>query len=182
MKKKLLTSKQENEQAKRTIIELYELQQNFKKQESEYKQRREELQTSIKNFMFVNGIGGASFIANQGIFAKEESVLNAKVITPCKVEFDADKLEQKLGKEKCVDFICKEYTISDINGLIKYLKSCGVSSKKFKSFINVKKKVDSKKINELSEVGKLSNDDIKGCYELIKGTSYIKINVDSGEK
>lgn len=182
MKKKLLTNRQVNEQARTEMIELYELNEKFKRIKQQYETKKEALQTSIKNFMFINGINQANFLANQGSFAKDNKNMGAKMITPCKVIFDADKLEEKLGKEVCKDFIVKECVIADMDGLVKYLKSCGVSPKKFKTFIEVRKQVDAKKIDELSNLGYITQEDIKGCYRLEKGTSYLKINVLKDEE
>ena len=43
------------------------------------------------------------------------------------------------------------------------------------------KKVNQKKMNELSEIGEIDKEDIKGCYELKKAKGYLKISVEELE-
>lgn len=64
---------------------------------------------------------------------------------------DAEELFNYEGIDKLV--IDKSYTITDINRLIIYLKSCDVDPKAFKSFINVTKTVDEKKLDKLADLG-----------------------------
>ena len=39
------------------------------------------------------------------------------------------------------------------------------------------KKVNQKKMNELSEIGEIDKEDIEGCYELKEAEGYLKISV-----
>lgn len=66
----------------------------------------------------------------------------------------------------CKDVIDKSYTITDIDSLIIYLKSCGVDPKVFKSFINVTKTVDEKKLDKLADLGLIRKEQLEGCYTL----------------
>ena len=63
-------------------------------------------------------------------------------------------------------FIEKRYIVNNMQGLVKLLKEAGVNPKQFKKFITVEEKVNQKKINELSEIGEIDKEDIKGCCEL----------------
>jgi hypothetical protein len=64
-----------------------------------------------------------------------------------------------------------------MDNLVKYLKQCGVSPKKFKSFITVEKSVDKKKLDFLFETGEIKTKDLDGCYELKESESYLKIDM-----
>ena len=51
-------------------------------------------------------------------------------------------------------------------GLITYLQECGVDPKIFKSFISVEESVDVKELERLEELGKISKEQLKGCYSV----------------
>lgn len=175
---KKLTNKHENEKVKLAIIELYEETEAFKEAQKKFLERKEVLSRDIKNFMFVNGVNYLKFLAQAGNrFSKENKKLEVKEVVKKKVVFDVEKLEEKLEKDLFNEIIDKKYEITDINGLINYLKSCGVSPKKFKSFINTVKTVNKDKMNQLSELGDITERDIKGCYTVSEDSGYVKINI-----
>lgn len=157
------------------IKEVYELQrieEKYKKVKADYEAKKKKLTTSIRNYMFSNGWKNFSFENKE-----KNEVVSVVGVTQKRIAWNAEKLEENLDKEICNEIIQKVYTINNIQGLIKYLKSCGVDAKKFKKFINVEKKVDGKKINELSETGEISLKDIQGCYELKESEGFVRINV-----
>ena len=174
----LLSSKQENEEVKRQTIELFELEQKFKAIRKQYEEKKARLTTSIKNFMFCNKCEDDEFhfVAMSGDrFSKEHQALRVKKVTPTSIVWDADKLEEKLPKELCSQIVHKEYKVNDMPGLIEYLKSCGVSPKKFKSFLTIEKSVDANKIAQLDAVGEITHTDVKGCYTVSSKSSYLRI-------
>ena len=71
-------------------------------------------------------------------------------------------------------FIDKTYTINDFEGLVEYLKTCGVDPIKFKSYLQITENVNQKKLDQLSNLGIINENDIKGCYEVKKNEGYIK--------
>lgn len=85
------------------------------------------------------------------------------------------KVKAKDSKKLIKQFVNKTYTVNNMQGLIEYLKQCGVDAKKFKKFIDITEEVDNDKLNNLSELGELKAKDIKGCYELRLGEPYVKI-------
>ena len=97
------------------------------------------------------------------------------------VIFDIDALENNLSKEMCKDVIDKSYTITDINRLIVYLKSCGVDPKVFKSFINLTKTVDEKKLDKLADLGLISKEQLEGCYTLKRQKPYFTVKMKRGK-
>lgn len=152
------------------VDELYELEQKYKSIKKKYEDKKKKLSISIRNAMFVNGM-------NKFQYEETNRVIDVKSITQKRIVWDVEKLEEKLDKEICNECIQKTYEINNIEGLIKYLKSCGVNPKKFKSFLNVQKKVDNKKLNELSELGDINKKDLEGCYELKESEGYVKIDI-----
>lgn len=94
------------------------------------------------------------------------------------VTFDAEKLEEVLGKEKSKAVIKKEYRIKDYSGLCSYLKSCNVNPAYFKKFLEVERTIDRKELERLYNIGEVSLSEIKskGAYKIEKGNStYYKV-------
>ena len=164
-------SKKEIEKA---IENLHELDVNFKKAKEEYESKKASLTGKIQNFMAVKKIDFLDFKSKS---EKWKNInFNVKNICPKKIIFDADKLEKKLSKEICSKIIKKEYKINDIKALSDFLKGYGVDPKEFKEFLTIEKTVDNKKLDNLSDIGEITEDDIKGCYVVKPISSYIKIS------
>ena len=105
-----------------------------------------------------------------------EAALKVTRIQKASVDFEVDKLEKALPKDVAKKAIVKRYEIMDMQGLILYLKKCNVDPQKFKSFLNVTKHVDVKEIDKLEELGKISIEQIEGCYSVKKSTPYYTVS------
>ena len=68
-----------------------------------------------------------------------------------------------------------------MNGLVTYLKECGISPKVFKSFISVRKTVNTKELDKLEELGKITAEQIKGCYTVKSQNPYFTVNIGKGQ-
>lgn len=164
---------------KDSVRRLYDAQQEKKQFDRYYEEVRKKEQLSISNFMFTN------FPKDQNSFEIEldEGVgyytnhvrLNVTRIRTKKITWLLDKLKQKLGKETYNDVVDKTYTINDMQGLVRYLKSCGVDPKKFKKFIDVDETLNETKLNTYYETGALKKSDIEGCYDVKMGEPYIRL-------
>ena len=176
MSKRRITNKNENERIQQTVVEYVEAQEKFREIEKQYNEKRKSLQTTIRNFMYTNGFNSFNFLAHHGRFKGNEVPLRVLDVKPKRIEFDVEALEEKVDKELLNEFLDKKYVIINMQGLIKYLKSCGVNPKKFKKFIEVEKTVNKQKLDELSELGEITLDDLKGCYEIKESEGYIKIS------
>ncbi len=80
------------------------------------------------------------------------------------VQWNISKLCKAVGKQISKAIIHKRYEINNMEGLIAYLKECGVDPKVFKSYINVEESVDVKELERLEELGKISKEQLTGCY------------------
>lgn len=157
------------EKVKKAVIELEELNSNFKWEEEKYKKRKSELQDIIKGYADKHNVEEFGF--NFGnTFKKIKPIINKKIT------WDIGKLSKKVSKEILNEVVDKKYSINDMDGLIAYLKSCGVNPKEFKKFINVEKSVNNKKIDELGQLGEIDIEQLSGCYELQANFSYVKIS------
>lgn len=166
-------------QIKDSVRKLYDAQQEKKQFDKYYEEVRKKEQLSISNFMFTNlpkGKNSFEIELDEGVgYYTNHMKLNVTRIRTKRVTWLLDKLKQKLGKDIYKDVVDKTYTINDIQGLIKYLKSCGVDPKKFKKFIDVDETLNETKLNTYYETGALKKSDIEGCYDVKMGEPYIRL-------
>ena len=150
-------------------FELYELNKKHDAFEQQYKERKSQIFAEIKKYADKKGLNSYGIDTPKGLF-KFIPIVSKKVI------WDIDKLQKKVEKDIFNQFVDKTYTITDYKELVMYLKSCGVNPKKFASFISVDKKVNSKKLDQLSDIGEISMDDIEDCYRVEVSSEYVKIS------
>lgn len=105
-----------------------------------------------------------------------ESSIKVTKVQRTNVEFKVDKLEKILPKEIAKKVIVKRYEVGDMQGLILYLRKCNVDPQVFKSFLNVTKSVDTKAMDKLEELGKISIEQIEGCYSIKKSNPYYTVS------
>lgn len=166
-------------QIKDSVRKLYDAQQEKKQFDKYYDEVRKKEQLSISNFMFTNlpkDQNSFEIELDEGVgYYTNHMKLNVTRIRTEKVTWLLDKLKQRLGKDIYKDVVDKTYTINDIQGLIKYLKSCGVDAKKFKKFIDVDETLNETKLDTYYETGALKKSDIEGCYDVKMGEPYIRL-------
>lgn len=105
-----------------------------------------------------------------------EGALKVTRIQRATVDFKVDKLEKVLPKKVAKKVIIKRYEVIDMQGLTSYLKKCNVDPQVFKSFLSVSKCVDTKEIDKLEELGKISIEQLKGCYSVKKSNPYYTVS------
>lgn len=134
-----------------------------KQQEQEIKQKIAQIQFTVKEY----------FKSNSGLkslqFTVGETNYKFTDVNPTKIVWDIEKLlkrfkKNKIDKEIINQVILKEYTVTDWRGFTKVLSGKGISPDEILLFISVDKKVDQKKLNQLSEIGEITDKDIEGCY------------------
>lgn len=113
--------------------------------------------------------------------SKSESVakMNPIKITRCqttKVIFDVKKLRKKVNKDVANKVIEKRYEITDFEGFKAYLKECGVNPKILKDFILVTEEVNQNLLNQASELGEVTLDNISDCFSIQKGKPYYRVS------
>ena len=166
-------------QIKDSVRKLYDAQQEKKQFDKYYEEVRKKEQLSISNFMFTNlpkDQNSFEIELDEGVgYYTNHMKLNVTRIRTKRVTWLLDKLKQKLGKDTYKDVVDKTYTINDIQGLIKYLKSCGVDPRKFKKFIDVDETLNETKLKTYYETGALKKSDIEGCYDVKVGEPYIRL-------
>ena len=167
------------EQIKESVQKLYKAQQDKKKFDKYYEDVRKKEQLCISNWMFSNLKNGENSFTvkldNGMDFYSNPVTVTVTKVRRKKITWDLEALRKKLSKEKFTTVVNKEYTVVDMPGLVKYLKTCGVDAKKFKKFINVSETLDETKLDTMYETGKLKQEEIRGCYTVGMPEPYFRI-------
>ena len=167
------------EQIKESVQKLYKAQQDKKKFDKYYEDVRKKEQLCISNWMFSNLKNGENSFTvkldNGMDFYSSPVTVTVTKVRRKKITWDLEALKKKLSKEKFITVVNKEYTVIDMPGLVKYLKTCGVDAKKFKKFINVSETLDETKLDTMYETGKLKQEEIRGCYTVGVSEPYFRI-------
>lgn len=167
------------EQIKESVQKLYKAQQDKKKFDKYYEDVRKKEQLCISNWMFSNLKNGENSFTvkldNGMDFYSNPVTVTVTKVRRKKITWDLEALRKKLSKEKFTTVVNKEYTVVDMPGLVKYLKTCGVDAKKFKKFINVSETLDETKLDTMYETGKLKQEEIRGCYTVEMSELYFRI-------
>lgn len=164
---------------KDSVRKLYDAQQEKKQFDKYYEEVRKKEQLAISNFMFTSlpeGQNSFEIELDEGAeYYTNHVKLNVTRVRTKKVTWLLDKLKKKVGKDIYSEVVNKTYTVNDMQGLIRYLKTCGVDPKKFKKFIDVEEELDETKLDTYYETGALKTKDIEGCYTVKMGKPYIRI-------
>ena len=173
-------SKLNSEECKQSIINFFQKQKRFKQIQTRFCEIKTDFYNDMEDYFKYNNIDGKLTIECNDEFADIGSFVVTRVQSS-RVEFNPDKLEKALGKELSRDVIQKHYEIVDMNGLVTYLKECGINPKVFKSFISIRKTVNTKELDRLEELGKITAEQIKGCYTVKSQNPYFTINLGKGQ-
>lgn len=172
----LKSSKTNNKVIALDIRNLYNLEQKYKYAKEQYELEKQKLSAKIKTYMFVNGVN--SLRVHDKV---TDDNISVQSVNPKTIVWNVDKLEKAIGKRECGAFVEKQYSIPDMEGLIKYLQACGVDPVKFKKYIHVEKKVNQTKFNEWSELNEVDANELKDCYELKDIAGYLRISCNKSE-
>lgn len=171
--------KEQTNLIKESVRKLYEAKKEKERVDAFYYEVKKKEQVAISNFMFTNLPKDQNTFEvelNDGLnYYTNHVKLNVTRVRRQKVIWFLDKLKKKLNKEIYKDVVKKTYIVNDMQGLVKYLKSCGVDAKKFKKFINVSEEANETKLDYLYDTGKINKKDIAGCYEVLMYEPYIRL-------
>lgn len=162
---------------KNSVRLLYEARQNEKeaKQYLDEVNRKESL--NISNYMYSaqeTDSFNVTLDETQRYYSSHKH-LKVQKIRKKKIVWFLDKLKQSLTKEQQKEVIDKTYIVSDMEGLIKYLKSCGVKPKEFKKYIEVQEVVNETKLDNAYQTGAIKKKQLSSCYDVEMGKPYIKL-------
>lgn len=158
------------------VVEYFEKQNKFKQIEKKFAALKSKFYSEMDKVFDRQGSNLSELKNIKFAFQGNDYIVNK--VQQVNIDFDIPKLEKKLGKDIAKDIIDSEYTITDYEGLVSYLKECGVNPRIFKTFISVSKKVNTKRIDDLEELGKIDSSALDGCYSLIKKSPYYTIKAE----
>ena len=166
-------SKLSKNECRQSVQNYFQKAKCYKSITESFNQLKADFYSTMEDYFQTNEIGEEGIETENGSLVGK--YLLVKRIQSSSVKFDAEKLEKKLPKDICGDVIIKKHEVTDMQGLIRYLKECGVDPKVFKSFIATTKSVDIKELERLEEIGKISSEQIKGCYTAKTNEPYFKV-------
>lgn len=152
-------------------------QSKFKEFERAFKAQKEEFESEMLVHFDKMGGGRKTF---------ETAALNGDTIKVTKterttIEWDEDKLRQRVPKELHKYIFKKRYEIVDYRGLVKYLKSLGADPEVFKLYVAAETVFDADAIDQLDNKGLLTLSNIKGCYRVRCQKPYFTVTVKQGK-
>lgn len=156
------------------ICNLNLLNKKNKEDQEDYKYKKTKLENEIKKIYGKKDIKTYSF-------KSDNTYYKATVVKQKKINFNVDMIQQIIDKEVFNEICDKKYELVDYEGLVEYVKSLGGSPKQFKSFIRCIKSINNNKLNQLSELGDISLDDLEGCYTVSENEGYIRITESEEE-
>lgn len=165
-----------DERQRRLLQNYLTAQETFERAKRVFEEQKREFYANCEEYYNANG--------QQKTYAFDG--LSMTRIQKVLITFDIPALERALPKEHRDDVIVKSYTISDFDGLVKYLKSIGADPRVFKTFLTVSKAVDEKALDQLEAVGKIDARTLENCYTVHKKDPYFTIRskdrAQDGEK
>ena len=173
-------SKLNSDECKQSIVNFFQKQKKFKQIQAKFCEIKADFYSDMEDYFECNNINDGKLTIESDDFVGTGKFVVTR-IQSSRVEFNPDKLEKVLGKELSRNVIQKHYEIVDMNGLITYLKECGIDPKVFKSFISIRKTVNTKELDKLEELGKITAEQIKGCYTVKSQSPYFTVNIGKGQ-
>ena len=177
--KKDRKSKLNADECGQLVLAFFQKQRKFKKIQSQFDELKARFYNDLEDYFECN-CGDAKSKIDFSYVNCSEGDLTVKRVQKSNVIFDPVKLEKALGKQLSENIILKRYEIVDMTGLIAYLKECGVDPRVFKSFVHVSKTVDTKELDRLEELGKITAKQVQGCYTIKSQKPYFTVNVRKG--
>lgn len=152
-------------------------QSKFKEFEKVFKAQKEEFESEMLIHFDKMGGGRKTF---------ETAALNGDTIKVTKterttIEWDEDKLRQRVPKELHKYIFKKRYEIVNYRGLVRYLKSLGADPEIFKMYVAAETVFDADAIDQLDNKGLLTLSNIKGCYRVRCQKPYFTVTVKQGK-
>ena len=177
MEKRSRKSKLSSTKCRKSVYKFFERQSKFKQEQSQFNELKSQFSSDMEDYFECEGID-KSLTFSYDDLVEGDLVVNR--IQKSSVEFNPDKLSKALGKQLAKQVIIKKYEITDMSALTAYLKECNVDPKIFKSFLNISQTVDTQELDRLEELGKITADQIKGCYTIKRQKPYFTVGVKRG--
>ena len=167
------------DECRQVVLDFHRKQTEFKEAQSQLNDEKAKFNLTMEDFFKQEGLDSSAVFTRCGVDGMCERY-TVKRVQRVSVDFEPERLEKVLDKEISKSVINRSYEIANIDGLIDYLKECGVDPKVFKSFLNVYKSVDMDELDRLEELGKISREQVEGCYTVKRQKPYFTVSVKRG--
>lgn len=167
-------SRLNKEQCEQVVLNYFQKQQKYKSITGQFDNMKKKFYSIMEEYFQANDIDEFNLTVESE--QDVETSITVKRIQNSSVIFNAEKLKKVLSKEISETVISTKAEINDLGGLISYLKECGVDPKIFKSFLTVHRNVDVGELENLEAIGKITAEQIKGCYTVKAKDPYFKVS------
>lgn len=89
------------------------------------------------------------------------------------IEYDMEALQDIIDADLLSQFVDKKYTIPSWSTFVSFCKAHDIKPKQLKPYISVEKQVNQAKLSKLYELGKISVEDLEGCYSATSKKSIV---------
>lgn len=168
------------DECREVVVSYFTRKQAYEDEKAQFESDKSDFYGTMSEYFAYNNIVDGKLHIDCGVAFPPLTVTRVQNV---KIKFDPDKLERALGKKLAEQVIIKSYSVVDMLGLTAYLKQCtdGVDPKIFRSFIAVSKKVDTKALEQLEALGKITSEQISGCYTLERQSPYFTVTAGKGQ-
>lgn len=153
-------------------FEFYSKIKEFQKQKEIFEGQKRSVNILFNDFFALRGV-------QKMVFESTDRKADSGMVVVTRVQkniinWNIERLRNALSRAIFGRVVNKTYTITDMQGLTEYLKTCGVNPKIFRRYIHVEESVDESQIESLSELGEITQVDLDGCYSIISGKPYFR--------
>lgn len=106
---------------------------------------------------------------------KTFSIKSTRVV-PTSIQWDIKKLKSRLDKSILRKVVKRVRTLVDLPGLVEYMKYLGGDPKIFWSFFETSEQVDQKEMDQASDLGYVSDEDVAGCFSVTTKPEYFRVS------
>lgn len=106
---------------------------------------------------------------------KTFSIKSTRVI-PTSIQWDVQKLKKRLDKSILRKVVKRVRTLVDLPGLVEYMKDLGGDPKIFWSFFETSEQVDQKEMDQASDLGYVSDEDVVGCFSVTTKPEFFRVS------
>lgn len=157
----------------------YEKSQKFKAVKAKFEAIKAEFEEEMES-LFHGRTSNSIAITNHNM-AGPNNTIKVSRVAKTTIVWDAAKLKKRLPADVAKQVILKDYRITNMRELTKYLKSCGVDPNIFKSFLVVEERVDQDAVDRLGDLGVIMPQQISGCYVVNCAKPYFTVKPKKGD-
>ena len=150
----------ENRLAKIDIKRFETAVKRYVKSKQDFEDERQAFTKAAEIFFYLKGD------TKHTIQTGDDTFLVVSKIQKARISWNISKLRSILGKEVSKQVIDKKYTIVNMQGLIEYLKSCGVDLGGRRIIKKIEEVVNVKELEQMEQLGKVNEEDLKSCYSV----------------